>query len=308
MRLATVTHLIKQGIRHACKHSDLTWRYIANLSPSLEHQRLCRPLPPPHQGLLENLRRDGIAIISMNEFMGDSPLYSELERAVWEYEDKMAEEIRRLRAKEVAPGRTKDYVVSLLGTFPTLNPSDIFVRFALQPSLVAIANSYFNMLTKLRYYNVWHNFAAHDPPKASQLWHRDPEDRAVLKMFVYLTDVDKNSGPLSYVPGTHLYGSIKKLAPSTFHKEGRVYVRRSNDDQMSRLVPESRWFTATVPKRTVVLADTTGYHKGGWVRQGERILYTCMFASRASTSPEIFRRSIPLPSYSDRSVAFAIAN
>jgi hypothetical protein len=172
--------------------------------------------------------------------------------------------------------------------------------------LIAIANSYFGMLTKLRYFNVWHNFPTQDPPKASQLWHRDPEDRAVLKMFVYLTDVDENCGPLSYARGTHFYGSIKKSAPSIIHKEGNVYVRRSDDQQMSRLVPESRWFTATVPKRTIVLADTTGYHKGGWVRAGERVVYTCMFASRASTSPEIFRRSIPLPGYNDPALAFAI--
>src|SRR5262249_25761692 len=186
------------------------------------------------------------------------------------------------------------------------DPSDILVRFALQPEVLAIANSYFNMLTKLRSYNVWHNFPTHAPPRESQLWHRDPEDRCVLKMFVYLTDVDEGAGPLSYVPGTHSLGTVKTAAQSEIFREGRSYVHRSNDTQINEVVPKNQWITAVGPKGTVVFVDTRGYHKGGFAVERERILYTCMFLSKASSCPEGFKRDHALPRYTDRSVAFAI--
>src|SRR5262249_12417687 len=181
-----------------------------------------------------------------------SSLFEELETAVWNYEAALAKEIEATRANAPLQDRAKSYVLALLGPVPTLDPSDILVRFALQPEVLAIANSYFNMLTKLRSYNVWHNFPTHAPPRESQRWHRDPEDRCVLKMFVYLTDVDEGAGPLSYVPGTHSLGTVKTAAQSEIFREGRSYVHRSNDTQINEVVPKNQWITAVGPKGTVV--------------------------------------------------------
>jgi Phytanoyl-CoA dioxygenase (PhyH) len=161
-------------------------------------------------------------------------------------------------------------------------------------------------LTKLRYYNAWHNVPTHAPPRESQLWHRDPEDRCILKMFVHLTDVDEGAGPLSYAPGTHSLGTVKTKVQSQVFKEGRSYVYRSNDTQMNEVVPKNQWITAVGSKGTVVFVDTRGYHKGGFSVERERILYTCMFCSKASTCVDLFKREHVLPRYADRAVAFAI--
>jgi hypothetical protein len=162
------------------------------------------------------------------------------------------------------------------------------------------------MLTKLRYYNVWHNFVTGDPPRESQLWHRDPEDRAVLKVFVYLDDVTTGSGPLSYAAGTHLYGNIKKSAPSTLFREGNVLVHRSNDDQIKSIIPRAKWLTAIGPKETIVIADTRGYHKGGHVTQKDRVVYTCAFTSKGSAFSETWQRPDLFVSPPDKATAFAL--
>jgi hypothetical protein len=252
------------------------------------------------------LKRDGIAITSVDELSGSHSLFDELQTAVWNYETALAKEIEASRANASLQDRAKSYVLALLGPVPTLDPSDIFVRFALQLDVLAIANSYFGMLTKLRSYNVWHNFPTHAPPRESQLWHCDPEDRCILKMFVYLTDVDEGAGPLSFAPGTHSLGTVKTAVQSKVFKEGRTYVHRSDDTQINEVVPRKQWITAVGSKGTVVFADTRGYHKGGFAVERERILYTCMFTSKASTYPEMFEREHALPKYADRSVAFAI--
>ena len=58
-------------------------------------------------------------------------------------------------------------------------------------------------------------------------------------MFVYLTDVDEGTGPLTYAPGTNSDGSIKVL-PEHFRKEGTM-ARRSTDEQMRDVFPEESW-------------------------------------------------------------------
>jgi hypothetical protein len=306
MKVLTLKKLMLQEVYRLCSYSDFTWRYIANLRPWVEYHRIRKPLDGIYKQLSTNLKRDGIALTSVAEIMGNTPLFKELENSIWKYEASLRAEIDKARVNLHNAKANKSYVFALLGPFPVLDPNNIFVRFAVQPEVLKIANDYFDMLTKLRYYNVWHNFPTGSAPRESQLWHRDPEDRAVLKMFVYLTDIDEKSGPLSYVPGTHPQGMVKIAPGSKLVKEGRTYVRRTDDVQMNAVAPRAQWITACGPKGTVVLADTRGYHKGGWVREGERILYTCMFTSQASTSPEIFKRQLPIPTYRDTSVTFAL--
>jgi hypothetical protein len=50
---------------------------------------------------------------------------------------------------------------------------------------------------------------------------------------------------------------------------------------MAAVVPPSEWLTAAGPAGTLLFADTTGWHKGGSARTGDRLLYTCLFGSQA---------------------------
>jgi hypothetical protein len=254
--------------------------------------------------LLADLKRNGIIITSAAEMLNNICLFEELECATWKYEASLADKIGKARLEMDMPG-TKTYLFTLFGRQLPLDPDSIFVRFALQPEILRLANSYFGMLTKLQYYNVWHTFPTQAPARESQLWHRDPEDRYVLKMFVYLTDVDEGAGPLTYAPGTHAQGTVKTAVASRWVREGATEVRRSDDAQMDAVVPKKSWITAIGPKGTIVLADTRGYHKGGLARERERILYTCMFTSQASNYSGVFTRSVPFPHYSDKAMAFA---
>ena len=69
------------------------------------------------------------------------------------------------------------------------------------------------------------------------------------------------------------------MAPHS-HLDGAT--PRSNDDELARVVPRERWLTACGPAGTMVFADTRGYHKGGWARQSDRIVYVCEFLSSAA--------------------------
>src|SRR5215218_7091532 len=99
------------------------------------------------------------------------------------------------------------------------------------PAILDVVNSYFAMYTRLRQFNFWRNFATKTPPRNSQLWHRDPDDRLIVNLFVYLSDVDSGAGPLSYVPGSHGLGDLR-IRPES-HLEEFGDPLRSTDAQMS---------------------------------------------------------------------------
>jgi hypothetical protein len=259
-------------------------------------------------GVVDQLKQEGIALSSISELFATRDGKSgfdalQVEIAKLAATRTIEAKREKVSADKQCKSREKIFNIELLGERPLLDLDNPFARFALQPRLLEIANSYFGMFTRLRYYNVWHTFASQEAPRQSQLWHRDREDFKILKVFVYLSDVDEGAGPLTYAKGSQLSGGLKRN-PEHFIEGG---VKRSTDEQMAAVVPTEQWFKATGPKGTIVFADTSGYHKGGLARTHDRLMYVCMFTSPASQSKELFERRGQLATPADKALAFALS-
>jgi hypothetical protein len=251
--------------------------------------------------VVEELRRNGCAKSSVRELLPDGGLWDELTEAVSRTQADRADEIRR--TKEGAAGTAyKSYLIEYLGKKPSLDASSVFVRFSLQRPILDLANAYFGMWTLLRQFNVWHNVPTEADPKNSQLWHRDPEDRQILRMFVYMSDVGPQDGPTSYIPASHELGA-SKIRPEAF-LENTAW--RSTDEQMEKTVPRDRWVIATGERGTIWFIDTRGYHKGGHVRGKDRLLYNAMWTSAANPRPEAFTRDTDVGALPDEATAWML--
>jgi hypothetical protein len=291
-------------LARAGRNFELTWRYVFNLAPTLAYKFRPGPISGEAGRVLADLNRNGVAMTSARALLGPDSCYDELATAVDELERDLAERLAAERAAANdfdAIGR-KTFMRELLGGRPVLDPDNTYARFALQGPILQIANAYFGMYTRLRYYNVWHTFATQARARESQLWHRDREDHYILKVFVYLSDVDDGAGPFTYAAGSHSKGRLRR-EPAYF-LEGNV--KRSYDADMAEVVPEGRWIKAAGPTGTIVFADTHGYHKGGLARERDRIMYTCMFTSQASQSQELLERPGQIAFPPDRERAFAL--
>lgn len=295
---------VKQ-IARSLRDSTLKWRYIDNLAPLIKYTVKPKSLSGEARRVLADLNRDGIAITTAKKLLSDYSLYQQLDTEVDRIEKKLASELDRARREAEGVAERKTFIFNLLGDRPTLDLDDIMVRFALQKELLQMANAYFGMLTHMRFYNVWHTFATQAPARRSQLWHRDPEDHLILKVFVYLSDVDDGAGPFTYAPSTHLKGEIH-LDPEYFRETNRK-AKRSEDEQMAAIVPAERWIKGVGEAGTIIFADTRGYHKGGLARTHDRIMYNCMFTSPASKTKELFVRPAQLNGNKlNREQAFAL--
>jgi hypothetical protein len=273
------------------RNNELAWRWLFNGRSALLHRRHTPALAGEAARVLADLDRDGVALTSVSALLPERSVYDELLR------DARALDLHASDAVE------KDFNRMLLGEGNlVLDPGSVYARFALQSPLLEIINAYFGMWTRLRYYNVWHTDVTVGPPKQSQLWHRDREDRLILKCFVYLSDVDDGAGPFTYARGTHPKGEVPIV--EAFDEDG---VQRSTDEQMERVVPRERWLSAQGAAGTIVIADTRGYHKGGLARRQPRLMYNCMWTSPTSGSREWFDAPPAAPREPDPMRARALA-
>jgi hypothetical protein len=296
--------VIRRVVR-AGRNSELIWRCLFNFAPTMAYRLNRNKLVEEERRVLESLNRDGVAITSASALFGSNSSYEELTTSVVKTQHELAAKIEAARLESHSNGAlgTKSFIHPLLGERPTLDPQSVYARFALQNSVLKIANAYLGMCARLRYYNVWHTFVSGGEPRQSQLWHKDREDHYIVKVFVYLSDVDEGAGPFTYAPGTHGKGSVRKT-PSYF-LEG--VVRRTGDREMAEVVPGDRWIKCVGSRGTIVFADTRGYHKGGLALEKDRVMYTCMFTSPASESEEFFRRQENIGIPATREMAFALA-
>ena len=119
----------------------------------------------------------------------------------------------------------------------------------------------------------------------SQQWHRDPEDQHVVKVFLYFSDVDEEAGPFEYIPSSAEGGKYGNLWPW-----GKGSPRYPPTDELEQAIPVSERVAATGPRGTLVICDTSGFHRGGYARSKPRVLSTHTYVNRKITPDKPERR------------------
>ncbi len=132
------------------------------------------------------------------------------------------------------------------------------IRFAIRPELLKLVCAALSVddnwtPAHLQSANIWAVLPSEGKPKIySQSFHRDPEDTQLIKMFLYLSEVNDESGPFQYIVGSHR-GDFDACDAMTYPKP----------EQLGR-IPMDRCLTFTGPPGTVVIANTSGLHRGGY--------------------------------------------
>jgi hypothetical protein len=103
-------------------------------------------------------------------------------------------------------------------------------------------------------------------------WHRDIEDRRMLKLLIWLNDVDDQGGPFEYVERGH----TEELTRSMRYVSGYI-----SDEALEQRVPRSEWRRATGPTWTCVFADPRNiFHRAMPPVRRDRYSLTFFFTSR----------------------------
>lgn len=101
---------------------------------------------------------------------------------------------------------------------------------------------------------------------AAQLYHFDYDYPAFVKLFFYLTDVDEGSGPFAFIEGSHRAKPV--------WRDGRFGDQELLRDHSL----EGRERRLTGEAGTLLVVDTSGFHKGTPVASGRRLILQLEFA------------------------------
>src|SRR6202008_1618571 len=93
--------------------------------------------------------------------------------------------------------RVADYQLRDIVTCPHI------LALANSPALLGLAAPYLECKPTISALGLRWSFPAEGDSSALQAFHRDSEDWRYLKVLVYLTDVDEESGPHVYLHGSH---------------------------------------------------------------------------------------------------------
>ncbi|MGM3308144.1 phytanoyl-CoA dioxygenase [Anabaena sp. WFMT] len=121
------------------------------------------------------------------------------------------------------------------------------------------------------------------------LWHKDSEDRRMIKVIIYLNDVTEKHGPFEYVP-----------TPSSFVERLNYYrvdymLWRSNylgidDKKLMEIIPKSAWKSCPGKAGTVIFVDPRNVLHHGTVRTEERSTLFFVYTANPPKRPELCRQ------------------
>lgn len=253
-------------------------------------------LTPVAKRVVEDLDQNGCAFATLDEFFGPETLGKLI--------DVFNQHHDAFKAKDTGKRKGKQVYITTIYRAHTFVPNDFVSDYLGSEQYAALAARYMGMVPRFVGNSFWHTYPGPTEERmASQLWHRDYNDRLLVKVFLYLNDVAEENGPFEYFAGTHGRGPLGR----TFNRTGDDGIRVYPDDKeiqeflkpiplvkLHEVEPQNRtgsrapWagkpsrVLCTGPAGSLIFADTFGLHRGGYVQEGHRNLIMTTFSTNTN--------------------------
>jgi len=289
---------------HKIRASRIVWTLL-NTSSIRLYRKSENKLSDEQKKIVEDLNRDGIAISHIDKLFSKD-VYIELEKiAQNRWNDKDVKERYDTRGNLLEGDKLKSknfFLIDLWNGERVLDLKHPLTKMSLSNQILGTVNAYMKMYMK---FFDWRFQVTVPMPEgmrsyASQEWHRDPEDQQLVKVFLYLNDVDDNAGPFIYVKKSHIFGKWRHISPQQ--------PPRGSASQDS-LIPVEDKVICTGKAGTIIFCDTSGLHRGGHAKTSNRFMYTSVYTSPASVWPILYKYPNTLDTSNlSKEAKFAVTN
>ena len=248
-------------------------RKIATLSSDFEyhvarwkHSRNLPALERSDRNILNALTKDGVCVTTLANLGFNSS--SELLKAAHHQLSQME-------------NLNNDHLEQKLPQIYTVTGLPEFYAWGIEKRLLNIIENYiglpiaFHGIHLRKDFNNKHQFG-------TLLWHSDAEDRRIIKIIIYLNDVEEKAGPFEYIP--------RSLTPlfswnyfQLYYKLWKSGYMGIDDEEVKPVIPKSAWKSCPGPAGTVILVDTKNTLHHGTVRTEDR---TTLFLCYTTNPPE----------------------
>ncbi|WP_051398072.1 hypothetical protein [Runella limosa] len=153
------------------------------------------------------------------------------------------------------------------------------IEIANNPQILNIVAAYLGCKPTIDNVQAWWSFPGNDKAEEAENYHRDNDAIRFVKLFIYLTDVDEESGPHKYIEQSHCSNILNQKS-------------RMDDDLVENTYGNDKVKVFTGAKGLSFLEDTWGIHKGQLPKSKLRLLLQIRYTS----IPSIFvsRESVVL--------------
>jgi hypothetical protein len=221
-----------------------TWRRVERFFRDADRRSALGQLPPttlhiPHER--------GFLIIPPGAFGESDHIVREARQA-----------LARFDAAAPPAGKNRKRFLQNVLDASSLTRDSATIRFALREDVLAAASEYLRIVPVLTSIQIFHSDTVDGAPTSSQLYHCDGDDVTQVKVFIYCSDVDAASGPLTVLDAD----ATAEVQRTT----GYRYRQRLTDDQIECVVGASRHHPILGPAGTMVFVDTSRcFHFGSSV-------------------------------------------
>jgi len=221
--------------------------------------------------VLDQLKADGIAFADISDFFETNML------------DQLKNRFDRLSSlRGDAYMKDPSSYLKILDLNGDICDDDTINEWVMCRSFINIASLYLELVPRCSTKQEYIVIPSSNPKTGAQLWHRDGSDKKIVKIFVYLNDVNEKNGPFRYLKGSHYKGVLRDIAAWT---SAHVWERQERMDSNLEFYDElfeGRETVCTGKAGTVIFADTSGFHRGGFCIEGSRSMIELSFATEAA--------------------------
>ncbi|WP_017316835.1 phytanoyl-CoA dioxygenase family protein [Mastigocladopsis repens] len=236
----------------------------------LNHARKLPALEERDRVIVNALKRDGVYVTTLEDLgLGST---SDLLQAAYT-------QLSRMKAEN------NSNLTQRLPKISTVTDLREFSEWGREQKLFNIIENYIGLPVAFQGVHLRKDFP-NENQFGTLLWHKDSEDRRMVKMIIYLTDVDEKHGPFEYVP-LSLTSKSRLNYYRIYYKLWRSGYIGITDEQLREVIPEAKWKSCPGPAGTVIFTDpkTTLHH--GTLRTEERSALFFVYTANSPKRPEL---------------------
>lgn len=133
------------------------------------------------------------------------------------------------------------------------------------PIVLAAIGKHFGCKPTMSNVSMWWSLPGHAKAEHAELFHRDVDDWLFIKLFIYITDVDEESGPHVFVQGSHRSNQMARIA-------------RYTDEEVIQTFGAPNVLKLAAAAGTSFLENTYGMHKGQLPKSRRRLLLQAQYS------------------------------
>ncbi|NMG18596.1 phytanoyl-CoA dioxygenase [Brasilonema bromeliae] len=236
----------------------------------LNHARKLPALEESDRVIVDTLKRDGVYVTTLEKLgLGST---SALLKASYNQLSRMTD-------------ASNSHLTKRLPQIYTVTDLPEFSQWGREQKLLNIIENYIGLPVAFQGVHLRKDFPNEDQ-FGTLLWHKDSEDRRMLKMIIYLSDVEQKHGPFEYVPVslTSLYSLNYYRIYYKLWQSGYLGI---TDEQLKEVIPEDKWKSCPGPAGTVIFTDPKVALHHGTLRTEERPALFFTYTANPPKRPEL---------------------